>query len=104
MVKRGPELSRLLEGPCPVTEVTTTNAHAAQLLHDRFPRYCGGGERAPACAESYPSLGLCLLRMCCALRNFQSRYMYDGVGSRGVPNPTLKLVISNKVWNVQFES
>ena len=24
---------------------------------------CGGGVRGPNCAESYPSLGLCLLRM-----------------------------------------
>ena len=36
-----------------------------QLLQQqqRCPRDCGGGERAPTCGESYPSLGLCLLRM-----------------------------------------
>ena len=45
-----------------VTEVTTTNAHAATAIQERFPRDCGGCERAPTCAESYP-LGLCLLRM-----------------------------------------
>ena len=30
--------------------------------------------------------------------------MYDDVGSRVVPNLTLELANSNKVWNIQFQS
>ena len=86
-----------------MTEVTTTNAHAATAT-GAFPRDCGGGERAPTCAESYPSLGLCLLSLC-VLRNFKSSCMYDGVGCKVVPIPTLELENnSEKIWNVQFQS
>ena len=87
---RGPELSRLLEGPC----------HSDRSHNHKRPR-CNcyrSGERAPTCTESYPSLGLCLLRM------LRSENMYDGVGSRYVPNPPLELENSEKIWNVQFQS